>query len=44
MTLYGYITQRDLSQFEPFLFVGLIGIALVQPSPIKGRSRAAVKV
>jgi uncharacterized protein len=28
MSLYGYTTQRDLSQFGSFLFMGLIGIAL----------------
>ena len=29
MSLYGYTTQRDLSQFGSFLFMGLIGIVLV---------------
>jgi len=28
MSLYGYTTQRDLSQFGSFLFMGLIGIVL----------------
>jgi len=28
MSLYGYTTQRDLSQFSSFLFMGLIGIVL----------------
>src|SRR5215469_9563149 len=28
MSLYGYRTQRDLSQFGSFLFMGLIGIVL----------------
>jgi FtsH-binding integral membrane protein len=28
MSLYGYTTQRDLSQFGSFLFMGLIGIIL----------------
>jgi FtsH-binding integral membrane protein len=28
MSLYGYTTQRDLSQFGAFLFMGLIGIVL----------------
>jgi hypothetical protein len=28
MSLYGYATQRDLSQFGSFLFMGLIGIVL----------------
>jgi len=28
MSLYGYTTQRDLSQFSAFLFMGLIGIVL----------------
>src|SRR5215472_17386148 len=28
MHLYGYTTQRDLSQFSAFLFMGLIGIVL----------------
>jgi uncharacterized protein len=28
MSLYGYTTQRDLSQFGSFLFMSLIGIAL----------------
>jgi uncharacterized protein len=28
MSLYGYTTQRDLSQFDSFLFMGLIGIVL----------------
>jgi FtsH-binding integral membrane protein len=29
MSLYGYTTRRDLSQFGSFLFMGLIGIVLV---------------
>jgi len=28
MSLYGYTTQRDLSQFGSFLFMGLIGIVI----------------
>jgi uncharacterized protein len=28
MSLYGYTTQRDLSQFGSFLFMGLIGVVL----------------
>jgi len=28
MSLYGYTTQRDLSQFGAFLFMGLIGIVI----------------
>jgi FtsH-binding integral membrane protein len=28
MSLYGYTTQRDLSQFGSFLFMGLVGIVL----------------
>jgi uncharacterized protein len=28
MSLYGYTTQRDLSQFGSFLLMGLIGIVL----------------
>jgi FtsH-binding integral membrane protein len=28
MSLYGYTTQRDLSRFGSFLFMGLIGIVL----------------
>jgi hypothetical protein len=28
MSLYGYTTQRDLSQFGSFLFMGLIGIII----------------
>src|ERR1700746_3843213 len=28
MSLYGYTTQRDLSQFGSFLFLGLIGIVI----------------
>src|SRR5205823_2317801 len=28
MSLYGYTTRRDLSQFGSFLFMGLIGIVL----------------
>src|SRR5207248_6483412 len=28
MSLYGYTTQRDLSQFGSFLFMGVIGIVL----------------
>ena len=28
MSLYGYTTQRDLSQFGSFLFMGLIGLVL----------------
>src|SRR5215813_7188222 len=28
MSLYGYTTQRDLSQFGAFLFMGLIGIII----------------
>jgi FtsH-binding integral membrane protein len=28
MSLYGYTTKRDLSQFGSFLFMGLIGIVL----------------
>jgi hypothetical protein len=28
MSVYGYTTQRDLSQFGSFLFMGLIGIIL----------------
>jgi uncharacterized protein len=28
MSLYGYTTQRDLSQFASFLFMGLIGIVI----------------
>ena len=29
-SLYGYITQRDLSRFGSFLFMGLIGIVLAR--------------
>jgi FtsH-binding integral membrane protein len=28
MSIYGYTTQRDLSQFGSFLFMGLIGIVI----------------
>jgi FtsH-binding integral membrane protein len=28
MSLYGYTTQRDLSQFGAFLFMGLVGIII----------------
>jgi FtsH-binding integral membrane protein len=31
MSLYGYTTQRDLSQFGSFLFMGLIGIVAGEP-------------
>ena len=31
MSLYGYTTQRDLSYFGSFLFMGLIGVVLATP-------------
>src|SRR5262249_9785790 len=34
MSLYGYTTQRDLSQFGSFLFMGLIGIVLASLASI----------
>src|ERR1700746_3293612 len=40
MSLYGYTTQRDISQFGSFLFMGLIGIALASLVNIFIGSRA----
>ena len=43
MSLYGYTTRRDLSQFGSFLFMGLIGIVLASLVNIfLGFERAAI--